>query len=78
VGQHHINKEMCTVSVVFPLFCLTLIYIWYKNVKEQKNLLKGKPGNVHTMNCFYFSHKLTGLRVKDVLCIVVNVVFGYN
>jgi hypothetical protein len=23
VVQHHINKEMCTVSVVFPLFCST-------------------------------------------------------
>jgi hypothetical protein len=24
--QHHINKEMCTVSVVFPLFCPTPVY----------------------------------------------------
>jgi hypothetical protein len=23
--QHHINKEICTVSVMFPLFCPTLV-----------------------------------------------------
>jgi hypothetical protein len=23
LGQHHINRGMCTVSVVFPLFCPT-------------------------------------------------------
>jgi hypothetical protein len=28
VVQHHVNKEMCTVSVVFPLFCSTPVYIW--------------------------------------------------
>jgi hypothetical protein len=24
--QHHINREMCTVSEVFPLFCSTSVY----------------------------------------------------
>jgi hypothetical protein len=27
VAKHHINKEMCTVSVVFPLFCPTPVSI---------------------------------------------------
>jgi hypothetical protein len=25
VVQYHINKEMCTVFVVFPLFCPTIL-----------------------------------------------------
>jgi hypothetical protein len=28
VVLHHINKEMCTVSVVFPLFCSTPVNDW--------------------------------------------------
>jgi hypothetical protein len=27
VLQHHINKEVCTVSVVFPLFCSTAVVL---------------------------------------------------
>jgi hypothetical protein len=27
VPQHHINKEMCTVYVVFPLFCPAPLHI---------------------------------------------------
>jgi hypothetical protein len=30
VVQHHINKEMCSVSVAFPLFCSVPVHIWYK------------------------------------------------
>jgi hypothetical protein len=28
VAQHHTIKEMCTVSVVFPLFCSAPVYIY--------------------------------------------------
>jgi hypothetical protein len=27
--QHHVNNEMCTVSVVFPLFCSTPVQVYY-------------------------------------------------
>jgi hypothetical protein len=30
VVQHHISKEMCTVSVVFPLFCPTPVYAYIR------------------------------------------------
>jgi hypothetical protein len=26
VAQHHINKEMCTVAIVFPLLCPTPVH----------------------------------------------------
>jgi hypothetical protein len=26
--EHHINKEICTVSVVFPLFCAPAVHIF--------------------------------------------------
>jgi hypothetical protein len=31
--QHHINKEICIISVVFPLFCPTSAPTEYKGIK---------------------------------------------
>jgi hypothetical protein len=40
VVQHYIDKEMYTVSVVFPLFFLTSLLkhnlIWHQNFREHK------------------------------------------
>jgi hypothetical protein len=35
LGQHHINKETCTVSVVFSSFCPTLVYLGLKRTTEK-------------------------------------------
>jgi hypothetical protein len=32
--QQHINKEMCTVSVVFPLFCSSPVHLTYHILDE--------------------------------------------
>jgi hypothetical protein len=31
VVHRHINKEMCTASVVFPLFCPTPVYLFRRH-----------------------------------------------
>jgi hypothetical protein len=48
VVQHKINKEMCTVSIVFPLFCPTAICVdgcTYASVAESNLQLWGSQGS---------------------------------
>jgi hypothetical protein len=51
--QHHINKEMCTLSVVFPLFCSVPVH---SNVNVQKGI-----GSIQ----FYILHVSYVLSLHD-------------
>jgi hypothetical protein len=49
VAQNYINKEMCTVYVVFTLFCPTLLYISMKAEGIGKVMLYAKCTLISTL-----------------------------
>jgi hypothetical protein len=59
--QNHINKEICTVSLVFPLFCPTPVnetkikYYGLKNIHRTKiSMLHNKyMYNLYVKHCMY-------------------------
>jgi hypothetical protein len=50
--QHHINKEMCTVSVVFPLFCSTPVYVSWKYEAPTELTIKEVLGRTNRLISF--------------------------
>jgi hypothetical protein len=63
VVQHHINKEMFTVSVAFPLFCSTPVYMCVRacvraRARVRAHTCTNKETNIHT---YIQTHKLSAL-----------------
>jgi hypothetical protein len=57
VVQHNINKEMCTVDIVFPLFCPTAVFQSFGSGFSVEDNRK-----IYNKNCY---NACTGLKLRQ-------------